>query len=913
MQAHALRVGRRRLTGRVRAGLDSGSVVLTAGAGYGKTIALEQALSEATGPFAWVGCSPAARSPGMFVTLIVDAIATAVPGSTDALAETMSAARERVEALEVTRELIAELSRLLVEPLIVVVDDAEFLDGADGSLEVLGELLRADVPLLHVAVACRTRLAVRVAKRRAAGRLIELTAADLAFEAEECAELLRRRTGLDPSSERVEEVMELTEGWPLGIALAAGLMERAKQAGDVAPALADLRSAPDLRSYLSEELVDSLEPELREAAIESSVVAVVAPAVERALELPEGFRGRVERAGLLVRRAHDGRGFVYHPLLREFLLERLRAGRSEPDWRALHAAVAPALHDEGDAVGAIEHWLEGQSWPEAVAALEREGPRLARTALELVSRWLSLLPEAERAYPTMRALEGQLLWRAGDMAAAIVALRDAIDGFRRHPDARAEWMARSILVDLLWATDAVDELEAAVEGWDRPAAAGASGLGPAATLYAAIGLATFARFGQSERLAEAAKRHSEAALLPLLEALRTAFFDLPRGRIDLVRARLDGAVSAMGHFDPFQRRLHVLALQALVLGDCSDAEEALGAWLRIRDAVRGRRAPVVADATHAWCALLHARAGRLADAEAELAQHRRLEVSARYFVADLAPAVVASLRGDAPATLAAAERTLATVAAGPILFRYWAQADLVSALADVGLLERAGSLLADTLALVDEHYPGELGRYPRGRLFGLRAWLRHLDGESAGVDVDLRALWDAAGESLPYALRRDWERLRLPVWGALERGNLEPESAVEQIAKAFPAGLELVPFLDHPLRAVRGAALAPAISSGDPHALSRLVRLRRESDVDLAAAALLASKRLALALPPLRFELLGRFDVRRGAWRARAPGGGRSTRASCASCSCTSNARCPRTSCSRRSGPTSTYPAPRGA
>jgi LuxR family transcriptional regulator, maltose regulon positive regulatory protein len=287
-------------------------VILTAGAGCGKTTAVEQALSESVRPSAWVGCSPAARSPGLFLMLVVDSISKAVPGSANALAETVSAAPDRIDPLVVTRELIAELSRLLVEPLVVVIDEAEHLDGADGSLQVLDELLRAELPLLHVAVASRRPLSLHVAKPRAAGRLTELSTADLSFDAEECAELLRQRTGVDPSSERVEEMMELTEGWPLGLALAAGLVERAEQAGDVASALGGLRSAPDLRSYLSEELVDSLEPELREAAVESSVVPVVTPAVEQALGLPEGFASRIERAGLLVRRVHDGRGFIYH-------------------------------------------------------------------------------------------------------------------------------------------------------------------------------------------------------------------------------------------------------------------------------------------------------------------------------------------------------------------------------------------------------------------------------------------------------------------------------------------------------------------------------------------------------------------------------------------------------------------------
>jgi LuxR family transcriptional regulator, maltose regulon positive regulatory protein len=109
-------------------------VILTAGPGYGKTTLLEQALSSQSTPAAWVGCSPTERSAGSFLMRILRAIARVAPGASDALSERLAAAPEQVDPLAATRELLAEFPRLLVEPLCLVIDDAEHLDGAEEPL-----------------------------------------------------------------------------------------------------------------------------------------------------------------------------------------------------------------------------------------------------------------------------------------------------------------------------------------------------------------------------------------------------------------------------------------------------------------------------------------------------------------------------------------------------------------------------------------------------------------------------------------------------------------------------------------------------------------------------------------------------------------------------------------------------------
>src|SRR5437764_8594596 len=147
-QGAGRRIGRERLASRVERALRSGTVLITAGAGYGKTTLLEEALGRLDSPVAWISCADAERDPGRFVMRLVEAIAVAAPGASDALAEHLVAAPETVDPGAVVRELIAELSRLLIEPVTLAIDDAEHLAGADDSVSLLGERIRTQVPVL---------------------------------------------------------------------------------------------------------------------------------------------------------------------------------------------------------------------------------------------------------------------------------------------------------------------------------------------------------------------------------------------------------------------------------------------------------------------------------------------------------------------------------------------------------------------------------------------------------------------------------------------------------------------------------------------------------------------------------------------------------------------------------------------
>ncbi len=156
----------------IRSALDSGSLLLIADAGFGKTTALQDALGDGTDA-AWVRCRDAGGDAGRLLGLVVEAIRGAIPGAVDVLAERLAAASEPVDPERAAAALESELARLLVDPLVLVVDDAEALEGSQAALAVVARLIAGEGSPLRLAVAARRRPSLRLARERAAGRVAE--------------------------------------------------------------------------------------------------------------------------------------------------------------------------------------------------------------------------------------------------------------------------------------------------------------------------------------------------------------------------------------------------------------------------------------------------------------------------------------------------------------------------------------------------------------------------------------------------------------------------------------------------------------------------------------------------------------------------------------------------------------------
>lgn len=830
------RIERTVLIRRLADGFDRGSVVLVADAGFGKTTALEQALAERGDAVVWLRVTAADRDPGRLVARLVKGVRGRLPGVAEEHADRLARALEPLDPAALAQDLVDDLERLLVEPLVIAIDDAEQLEGSP-SLAIVDTLLAPSAGLVRLGICTRRSLGLRLAKLRGAGRLLEIGAPDLAFSPAECGACLRAVRGGEPTSEETERLFTLTEGWPLGVALAAA----AEPGAELAPA-----SREAIFGYLAEEVLDALDPEVRRLLCDASVVDELDPELERALGMPASFREDLAAHGVFIR-AHEGGAYSIHPLLREFLRARLAADRDPAGVEDLHRRAADALADAGRVPEAIDQWLAAGGFDEAADLIAAHGVPLAGTAPGTVDRWLDRLPEPVRERPVLRLLAGRLAMGEGDFDAAVEQCQAAVEALERDSAPEAlRWIARFALTE---AQIAVLDLEAAAQTSANTEAAGPEA-GPGAIFCALAHAAALAGLGRRDECGEildsALERAGGRQLLgPGIEAYRGHLIDLPAGRLDDALDRVNAGAATLDGAYLVNRLPYVLVFKMAVHEARGELHDALETFEAVLDAARrtGLAGYIGAGARLAAATML-IQLDRPEEARIQLEQVDREWSSWVACDRHTARALLAAGDGNTRGVLDESRSALDEARRMPAFDRVRVVATLAPVLCDVGQPALARDALEDVLGALS---PGE----SKARTCTALACVHHSSGDDAAAHRALATALEEAGPSTPFLLRSEWPQVRDVLWRALEAGAVDVESSVTALNAAFPGGREVVAFADHPDAATREAALVAAATSGRPDALARLAE---------------TGERLTTDPPPLAFRTLGRFEVRRGAW-----------------------------------------------
>ena len=267
-------------------------VAVVAPAGYGKTTLLAQWTERDPRLFAWLSFDRTFNDPAVLLTYLAFALAHAVdvgPEVYDCLIAPHPAERSAVLAA-----LASSVSRSPA-PVVLVFDDVHLLTEAEGiqTLQTLAEHLPEGSQL---AVAARREPPIGLARMRADGSVLDLTAHDLRFDSAEARELLAA-TGADLHGDQLADLVSRTDGWPAALYV-AGLAGDAAAFPEMRPGhftgedrlLVDYVRSEFLDELLAEDLLfltrtsvlDELSGPLCDATLLRSGSAAVLEALEKA-------------------------------------------------------------------------------------------------------------------------------------------------------------------------------------------------------------------------------------------------------------------------------------------------------------------------------------------------------------------------------------------------------------------------------------------------------------------------------------------------------------------------------------------------------------------------------------------------------------------------------------------------------
>ncbi len=415
---------------RLDEGLRSQLVLVSAPAGFGKTtlvckwVADLDRLEPDLHP-AWLSLDEGDGDPARFLAYLVAALRTVASNVGQGVLDMLQSPQPPPVEPMLTA-LLNEVAALQYD-VVLILDDYHLVDSEPVDRAV-AFLLEHSAPRLHLVIATREDPRLPLARWRARAQLTELRAADLRFTACEAAEFLNQVMGLDLSAENIAALETRTEGWIVGLQLAALSIQGRTDATDFIHAFTG--SNRFVLDYLVEEVLQRRPLRTRSFLLQTAILDKLCGALCDAVTGQEQGKEtleRLERDNLFVIPLDDERQWYrYHHLFADVLQAHLL--EEQPDQLlSLHRRASEWYEDNGSRSDAVRHALCAEDFEWAADLIERAGPMLvtsSQTAIWL--NWARSLPdELIRARPVLSVWHAYALLGSGELEAAEARLTDA--------------------------------------------------------------------------------------------------------------------------------------------------------------------------------------------------------------------------------------------------------------------------------------------------------------------------------------------------------------------------------------------------------------------------------------------------------------------------------------------------------
>jgi len=446
---------------------DKKLTLVSASAGYGKTTLVIEWLRGLQTKSAWLSLDKTDNDPARFLAYLIAALQMV----DRSIGENTRAMLQSPQSLPPEVVLTTLINEIAIAPtsFILVLDDYHVIEALPIHQQ-LDFLVEHQPPQMHLVVITREDPPLPLARLRARGQMVEIRQDDLRFLPEECADFLQRIMGLNLSVGDIKALERRTEGWIVGLQLAALSMQGRDDGGEYTASAfvkAFTGGSHYVLDYLIEEVFERQSAEVQDFLLKTSILDRLSGPLCDAVVDRTGSRSmleRLEHANLFIIPLDQScTWYRYHHLFAELLRQRLHSTEtlSEPE---LHRLASQWFAAEKFLPEAIHHALAATDWELAAELIGDHSVMMLRNG-ELITMlgWLKLLPDQV-------VFERPQLCRDYSWALTLTGQLDAADVYLRQAEAAVQGddaLLGTILVARAYYLRVCGDIPQAIEGARR--------------------------------------------------------------------------------------------------------------------------------------------------------------------------------------------------------------------------------------------------------------------------------------------------------------------------------------------------------------------------------------------------------------------------------------------------------------
>jgi LuxR family maltose regulon positive regulatory protein len=395
-------VTRPRLVERLQEGLNYNLILVSAPAGFGKTTLLSEwaRQSQPSVCTAWVSLDEGDNDPVRFWDYFIAALQTIQPACGEntltILRSTQTLSSQTPPIESVLTVLINDIASIPGN-FVLALDDYHLIESQqihDG-ITCLLEHIPAQ---MHLAIATRADPPLPLAHFRGRGTMLEIGADDLRFTFEDATSLFREMKTPELSAEDVAALNERTEGWAVGLKMAALSMSGQKDIpGFIAAFTGSQRYIMD---YLMEEVLQKQTDVVRDFLVKTSILERLSGQLCDAITERQDSQDillELERGHLFIVPLDESRQWYrYEHLFTDLLRHQCETAYGTEQVTDLHCRSSQWYEDHGFPDEAIHHALAAKDWETAMRLIYARCEELRkRGEWATLFGWFQQIPEEE--------------------------------------------------------------------------------------------------------------------------------------------------------------------------------------------------------------------------------------------------------------------------------------------------------------------------------------------------------------------------------------------------------------------------------------------------------------------------------------------------------------------------------------